>query len=349
MQRFKSILVVLNVLLVILSIGAYFSPYVHPQNSSILPVLGLGYPALLFTHFLTMIVWLFWDKRWLLLSGISLVLGISSCQKIFTISIPDAVGDQVINIASFNANFSKPIALAADSEQEQMGQEFEDFLKTLDDIHVLCVQEFGWRSESHILSAMIFPYKHKVDNTTVAILSKVPFVATGVVDFHSNIANTCVWADLDMGSETIRVYTTLLESNRQDGKVPKAIVQEDPEDVSNAALLGILKHYQRFSGERVSQSQLINQHRRKSPHPSIVCGDINDTPQSRVYKVLKDDMRDTFVEEGFGIGSTFGGRIPALRIDYIFVDQFLAVRDHVIHKTDYSDHYLQRAVIDYGG
>lgn len=346
-HRLKGILIFLNILLVVLTIGAYVSPHIHPKDSDLFPILGLGYPALLFTHALTIFVWLFWDRKWAMLSVMTLLFGISSCHKIITVSVPDSIGESSLTVASFNANFSKPIAFADPSIREQMEIDFESYLKSLDDIQVLCLQEHGWRSEGHILRAMNFPFRHQVDSTTVAIYSKVPFANKGIVDFNSNIANTCLWVDLDLGTDTVRIYTTHLESNRDDGVVPEVIEQEAPENMSNSALLGIVKHYQKFSAQRVSQAQQIVDHRKSSPHPSIVCGDINDTPQSHTYRVLRGDMKDTFVEEGSGIGSTFGEKIPALRIDYIFTDRSLGVSDHVISRNDYSDHYLQHAVISY--
>jgi endonuclease/exonuclease/phosphatase family metal-dependent hydrolase len=149
-----------------------------------------------------------------------------------------------------------------------------------------------------------------------------------------------VWADVLIGSDTVRVYTTHLESNRFDGKVPEVIEEDAPEEMSNSVLLGVVQHHQKFSIERLRQAQLIKRHQEKSPYKSIICGDFNETPQSYVFQVLADGMQDTFQEEGCGIASTFGERIPALRIDHMLVDPELEVLDHTISRSQFSDHYL---------
>ena len=73
--------------------------------------------------------------------------------------------------------------------------------------------------------------------------------------------------------------------------------------------------------------------------PVIVCGDFNETPQSYVYKTISKDLNDTFREKGSGIGSTYAGKIPALRIDYILSDKKFRVLSNRILKKAYSDHY----------
>lgn len=312
-----------------------------------LPILGLGYPALWVCHVIAIMVWFFVDKKWCLLSLLTLLVGFGSCNRIFTVSLPDSREMSKLTIASFNTNFSKPIAFANEADQARMEKDFESYLKSHGDIDVLCVQENGWRSEGHIINAMAFPYKHHVEGMTVAIYSKFPFAETGVVDFASTIANTCIWADLDINGNILRVYTTHLESNRHDGQVPKVIEQEAPEAMDNSALFGLVLHYQKFSAQRVGQAEKIIAHKRDCPHQVIICGDINDTPQSNVYKILKDDLQDSFLEEGQGLGSTFGEKIPALRIDQIFVDEDLEVLDHEISRNIFSDHYLIKSVVGY--
>ena len=343
-KHLRVFLIALNIVLAILMVGAYVSPYVHPKDNALIPILGLGFPALLLSHLIAIGVWLVYSKKLVLISGLTLLIGIGSCNKIFTISIPDRVEAPAVTVASFNVNFSKPVAFQEDAARPAMEKDFETFLASHDDINILCLQENGWRSEGHISAAMSFPYVHKVQDMTVAILSKFPFVDTGIVDFNSNIANTCLWADVDLGRDTIRVYCTHLESNRSDGKVPQVIEQEAPEAMSNSALAGIVLHYQKFSAERVKQAERIIEHSKQSPYKIVICGDINDTPQSYVYSVLKADLQDTFVEEGQGMGSSFGEKIPALRIDHIFVDERMQVLDHEISRNVFSDHYLIRSV-----
>ena len=56
-------------------------------------------------------------------------------------------------------------------------------------------------------------------------------------------------------------------------------------------------------------------------------------------------MSDAFYEKGLGISSTYGGRIPFLRIDYIMSDQSFDVLNYNLIKNEYSDHYPIRASV----
>ena len=329
----------------IITLGSYRAPHVHPNTIGLLPILGLGYPALLLANLIAILVWFFWDKKLTFFSLVTLIIGIPSCQKIVTVSIPES-SEESISIATYNANFSKPIAFAPAEEQSTLIANFEAHLSDYDHIDILCLQEYGERTRTYIGKAMTFPYSHELEGKSVAILSKWPIVEKGIVDFKSTSANICLWADIKVRDEVVRVYTTHLESNRHDGEVPDVIVETAPEAMSNLALLGVVKHYQKFSAHRVAQARKIRLHMTTSPHPVIISGDMNDTPQSHVYKVLSEDMQDTWVDEGLGIGSTFGEKIPALRIDYIFADDNIDVLDHNVHRSDFSDHYLVESKVE---
>ena len=71
---------------------------------------------------------------------------------------------------------------------------------------------------------------------------------------------------------------------------------------------------------RAMQASKIKELIAASPHPTVVCGDFNDLPGSFVYKALKGNMLDAFVEKGSGFGRTYNLFSPTLRIDYIFYD-----------------------------
>jgi endonuclease/exonuclease/phosphatase family metal-dependent hydrolase len=73
--------------------------------------------------------------------------------------------------------------------------------------------------------------------------------------------------------------------------------------------------------------------------PVISCGDFNDTPSSFSYYVGTKGFKDAFISSGFGIGRTYNGPIPALRIDFIMYKAPLSpLRTRVI-KNPVSDHF----------
>jgi endonuclease/exonuclease/phosphatase family metal-dependent hydrolase len=70
-----------------------------------------------------------------------------------------------------------------------------------------------------------------------------------------------------------------------------------------------------------------------------LCGDFNDLPNSYTYNTISEDLEDVFTENGFGVGSTYSGNIPFLRIDYFLHTQGVNASDFNIIKNNISDHY----------
>jgi vancomycin resistance protein VanJ len=81
--------------------------------------------------------------------------------------------------------------------------------------------------------------------------------------------------------------------------------------------------------------------------PVVVVGDFNTTPQSENYALLRRNLRDAFLDSGWGFGFSypatpkFGIRLPTplVRIDYIFhSEHFGSLDSRVLGDSGGSDH-----------
>jgi endonuclease/exonuclease/phosphatase family metal-dependent hydrolase len=73
---------------------------------------------------------------------------------------------------------------------------------------------------------------------------------------------------------------------------------------------------------------------------TIVCGDFNDTPSSFTYQqMMSAGFIDSHRASGNGFISTYAGRLPFLRIDYIFVSQDIKTHNAKKLPVVLSDHY----------
>lgn len=81
--------------------------------------------------------------------------------------------------------------------------------------------------------------------------------------------------------------------------------------------------------------------------PLLVVGDFNTTPQAESYALIRQHLRDAFLDSGFGFGFSYpaspklGIRLPTplVRIDYIFHNDGLASHETRVLKTGGgSDH-----------
>ena len=109
-----------------------------------------------------------------------------------------------------------------------------------------------------------------------------------------------------------------------------------------SGLWSLIKLYKNHAYIRVGQSQKVLAHIRKSPYPVVVGGDFNETPSSFIYREFNNELKDAFRTAGSGFGSTYAGKIPLLKIDYLFYDPRLRVLEHKIERKPFSDHYPVR-------
>jgi endonuclease/exonuclease/phosphatase family metal-dependent hydrolase len=71
----------------------------------------------------------------------------------------------------------------------------------------------------------------------------------------------------------------------------------------------------------------------------VYCGDMNDVPMSYCYAQLRDMLDDAFVESGSGMGGTYIGALPSLRIDHILYSPTLESWDFHTLPEKLSDHH----------
>lgn len=74
--------------------------------------------------------------------------------------------------------------------------------------------------------------------------------------------------------------------------------------------------------------------------PVVVCGDFNDTPMSFTYKQMqKAGFVDSFTKVGRGIKPTYAGKLPLMRIDYIWGKDKVKPLNFKRIRYKASDHY----------
>ena len=162
-----------------------------------------------------------------------------------------------------------------------------------------------------------------------AIFSKFPIVNSGSIEFPDT-ANNAIFADVVKGNDTIRVYNVHLESLR----ITKDVEQLNTEDSER-----IFKSVGKTFEMQQFQSELFLLHKKSCKYPMIICGDFNNTPYSYVYRKIKGDLTDAFVEAGNGFGKTFNFKYFPIRIDYVLADKAFVVNSFKTLDEKLSDHF----------
>lgn len=173
------------------------------------------------------------------------------------------------------------------------------------------------------------------------IFSRYPIIKKQTLSFYPyNYNSNFQYADIVKDGDTIRVFNIHLQSLKF-GPGNLAYIDdpsmESKRDIERSKnILSKLKH---GFVERRRQADRIKAEIDKSPYPVIVCGDFNDVPNSYAYNTIGDNLQNTFAEKGSGLGRTFSGIAPTLRIDNIFAGKSFSVNQFVRVPVKLSDHF----------
>lgn len=173
------------------------------------------------------------------------------------------------------------------------------------------------------------------------IFSKYPLINKQTIGFYPYDYNSIFqYADMVRGGDTFRIFNAHLQSLRFSSDNLKYIDSpefEDKEAIRQSR--SIIGKFKVGFLKRMVQADRIRAEMDKSPYPMIVCGDFNDVPNSYAYLTIGKGMRNAFEERGAGIGRTFSGISPTLRIDNIFTSKNLQIRQYARVSKKLSDHF----------
>ena len=187
----------------------------------------------------------------------------------------------------------------------------------------------------------------------VALFSKYPIINSGemvrqtIPSPYGKFYNRGVYADIETNGQMIRFVSVHLQSiyfASEDYNAIEEIKEETPSEISK--FLPIIKKLGKAYKQRGIQTAELKSFIEASPYPIILGGDFNDTPSSFAYQQLSELLDDAFIKKGKGIGSTYNGSIPFLRIDYIFIDKTFSYSKYEKIKNPNSDHFPIIADID---
>lgn len=354
----KRLLLFFNILVAILFLLACLAPYLNPRTWWFVSLLGLAFPFFLFFVIIFLISWLFARRKFALISGIALLFGIKSISIFFAFHVSAKFNEKKdpssIRIATWNvARFLE--MKRNNNAGSQTRLKMMDLLKE-QNADILCLQEFfhsydtAWYPNiDYITQKLNYPYHFfSQDNdgfrhyTGSIIFSRYPMVDSGIIRYpRPTLPDALIHADIRVNDDTIRVYTTHLQS-LQFGKEDYAKINEikvvDDSLLSNSRT--IFSKLKRGVTNRSIQADIIGKVFEDSPYPLVFGGDLNDIPNSYTYTTVKGGMQDAFLKKGFGIGRTFSALSPTLRIDYIFADNKFRIRQFKRILKKYSDHYM---------
>jgi len=336
----RKFIYIINVLLVLATFASYAAPYIHPKLSWIFAFFGLFFPLFLAANAFFIVFWLFAKPINAVLSALCLLAGFNYIISFvgFHNPVPSENRANIIRAATYNISNASFLDVIKEGTQKENSEKFLKTMEHFDSIDVLCFQEVRQYGEKLLEKKFPKHYNHVSEKSSV-ILSKHRILKKGVIDFGTR-TNSCVWADIRIKKDTIRIYSFHLKSNQISKNADKVTQDiQNNEKLNWYDIKGMFSKFRRYHKERVKQVEMIAAHIKQCPHPYILGGDLNDPAQSYTYRVLSENGTDAFKIRGRGIGTTYAGNIPLLRIDYIFYSNEFDCISYNSPAYKISDHY----------
>ena len=325
----------LNGLAVIGVLLSQLSPHVSPVTFWPLAFFGIAWPVLMLLNGVFILIWLILRRKRVWPSVIAMALGAGHLGEYIGLPFrggPPGTTTSPIKVMSWNTRI---FDLYNWSHNVNTKDEMLDLIR-MEDADVLCLQEFvdndarwGRSVKDELLRDMRFTRvadaytshtKHGY-HFGIATFSTMPIIAQGAIHFPDDLNNLCLWSDIALKNDTVRVYNAHLASLRFT-EAEYDFVKEVQDGTSTEEFEhGGKRLAQRLKNgflRRASQVDRITAHMRTCPYPIIWCGDMNDTPMSWSYQQLRSvGLEDAFTESDSGTGNTYLGIFPGVRIDHI--------------------------------
>ncbi len=358
----RRLFIVLNSLAVLFFLLACANSFMHPGKWWIFSLLGLFFPYLLLFVVIFFIVALFVRslRRWSLLSFAALLIGWTNIRNFLALHPGNHFNHEkpagsfrilTWNVRSFDDFFDK-------RRPTRHRPKMMDFIGS-QQADVLCFQEFyepltrhGLQSNiTYIQTQLNYPYYYfSRDHVRpglyefgVAIFSRYPIIDTLLKEYPPpegfQITESLIAADIVAGHDTVRIFTTHLQSVNFGSKEYHDIeIIKNVHDSIMDASRTLARKLQFAFGHRGDQAREVRAVLDASPYPALICGDFNDVPNSYTYFTIRGGWQDAWLQKGFGIGRTYKNISPTLRIDYILPDPRLKVLQCQKVYTPWSDH-----------
>lgn len=333
---FNKVVFGFNMVITVLTFVAYALPFLAPKMFPLLSVLTLILPLFLIANALFFIYWLLQLKRQLILSGLVLLLGITFINKFYKFSSRDITKEEKdFTVMSYNVRLFN---LFDWLPQDNVGDTILSFINEQNP-DVLCIQEY---SESAKVDLRVYKYKAifmegEQIKTGQAIFSKFPIFNSG--DFKIPAAgNNITYADIKKGKDTLRVYNIHLQSIKISPDVNE--ISEHVDVINQSKSQQLFSRIREAFKKQQQQAEILVKHKNECSYPVIICGDMNNSPFSYLYRSIKSDLNDCFEEAGNGFGQTYKFKYYPARIDYIFASKKMKVKNFkTFTKFENSDHF----------
>lgn len=348
-----------NIIFVALLLISLSASYISPEKIWFLPFAGMILPFFVLVNLFFVISWMLRKRHFAVVSLLAIAACLPQLLKLVAtnISSPDSASKafKVIKVMSYNV---RDFDLYNWSENANSKEKIFQTIKEKNP-DVISFQEFyndTTKAFSTIRQLQQLGYKYyfftkelvlrNTDEWGIALFSKYPIKEQGNImkqPFKTGYGKKPfkgLYADIAIGDTLIRFVNVHLQSiyfGTQDYETIEEFraTQNLDEHGARSIIVKLKKAFQR----RAQQADELKEFLNAQSKPIILCGDFNDLPNSYVVNTVSKNLKDAFIDYGFGIGHTYNGKIPFLRIDHILTTPSFNIHKFQVVNNKISDHF----------
>lgn len=323
--------------------------FINPQQFIWTTLFGLAFWVIFIFNVVVFLLLLTQWSRWVWISVLALIVAIPGFNKSFSFG-KKLESDNSIRVMSYNVHMLQHIDRETDSESfasllmEKVREQNPD---------ILCCQEFSGfkpgvtrpKCIELFAEGIAFPYVYynkKSNYGGNVIFSKYPLTKVSEETGFGQENTYGVMVSVDAGDKghfyvaNVHLLSYMISDNEIDVLTSSTDRRDNFDTIGKTVLHKLGFAFQRRSEElqRVLQGMPV------VDAPIIVCGDFNEPPLSYNYRQMqKAGFTDTFTKVGRGIKPTYAGKLPLLRIDYIWANDKVTPLNFKRCRYKASDHY----------
>lgn len=343
----------LAIVIALATCGSYFSSYVEPDKLRTLVLIQYGFPYIWLLNIVVIILYLIFGRSWrMAIPVVAAVVTFGGARSVFAISGDAEISaDKTsIKVLTYNVHYMSL------TKPDSIGQFIE-----AQDADIVCMQEADANTQKKLSKWLgAYPYisVHKIKKPSAMsgdkqlLLSKYP-LSVKELGGESELYLQCV--EVAIEDKKLSIFNCHLASI---GLVKDQIQMFDPSQLAQLPEQDKSNVKKQLSTTRSKMTDAY--HRRQEQvqtiiklidtikTPLLICGDFNDTPISYTYQMVrKQGMEDSFIDAGKGLGNTYNGELPPIRIDYIWHTKELKSVRYKELRVPYSDHFPVSATIEF--
>ncbi len=351
---FKHFFIFINSIIAVLFLLSVLVPYLNPKQWWFMGFLGLMVPFLAILLVFSIFFWWVIKPVFSLIPILSLLIGWQQLSVLFAVNrdlnFTEKKEAGHLRVLDWNIRSFEGLSEQSFKKRIDRLSIAEAIISQKPDI--ICLQEFNHSNvqDNIRLFSKKYPYyffsedfkKKSIGYKAGSIIfSRYPILKSVRFQYPGSLGESLVFADVVTPTDTIRIFTTHLQSfkfNKQDYEGMEQIRNNEEEALD--ASRNIFQKMKIAFTRRGEQARIVKDKIDEAPYPTIICGDFNDVPNGYTYNLISKNRQDAFLETSLGIGRTYIALAPTLRIDYILPDLKFKIHQFDMVDEGLSDHLM---------